>query len=428
MTRTAVLLTALLAGCTAKTPERERPVVAVAEPAKRAPEPAKQDPPKPVPPKPEPPKPEPPPVEPIPAASTTAASTTSSPGSTGATTDDTGDTGDTGGPTGPVPLVAAPIVAADILVPWREVTTLAAGTAPDGFFPFATGVLAGVAPNFYTADATGAWVPVDGLEAPPGAVSGHWPDESWAFQYKTMNDRAVTTRVRLLRLRGKRWVPQTLLADQWRFSEDVGATRKSWKIGYFAVVDRTLLRVASNGLEAPDLRYRGSLMDIVDSKAGDVFTLTEDGGAYYVQTACADQACVDANAIPLPPGSWEWAASIPRQKHSVSLTLREPATSRRTHVLHYETGGWRLEALPDGNVLLALWPTADGGLWAQTETGLLHRDPAGAWRKVALPEGVQPIGRVFAAMTGDMSELWLLGTRSGAQVVLAAAAKAQTPV
>lgn len=423
MTRTAVLLATLLAACTAKNPERERPAVAVAEPAEQAlpPEPAKPDPPKPEPPKPEPSQPDPPPVDPAPHASTTAASTTAEPDSTGGTTDDTG------GPTGPVPLVAAPIVAADVTATWREVTTLPAGAAPDGFFPFATGVLAGVAPNFYTADAAGAWVPVDGLENPPGVVSGHWPDESWAFQYQSMHDRAVTTRVRLLRLRGKRWVPQTLLVDQWHFSDDVGATRKSWKIGYFAVVQNTLLRVASNGLEAPDLRYRGSLRDIVESKAGDVFTLSEDGRTYYVQTACADPSCVDANAIPLPPGSWEWAASIPRQKHSVSLTLREPATARRTHVLHYETGGWKLEALPDGNALMALWPTADGGLWAQTETALLHRDPAGAWRKVALPEGVQPTGPVFAAMTGDMSELWLLGARDGAQIVLATKAKAQAP-
>lgn len=433
MTRTTVLLATLLAACTAKNPERERPVVAAAEPAKQDPPPAPDkpvDPPKPGPTKQDPPKPElpPPPVEPVPAASTSSAGATAEPGSTGGA-DDTGGTTGPAGVSTPLGLVATAITAIDHTPTWREVASLPADAAPNGFYPFATGILTGKQSAFYSTDAAGGLVAAPGVEAPPGAVSGHWPGEAWSIHYKDMNDRAVTTRVRVLRLRGgNRWVPQFVGDDQWQYTEDVGAARKSWKIGYLVDFKHTLLRLASNGLPDPtDLVYHGDLLDVVESKDGDLFTHSTRGGIYFVQVACHDQACADTSATPLPPGAWEWLSSIPRQKHSISLTLREAATDRRTHLLHYETGGWKLEALADGERLVALWPTADGGLWAQTEGALYHRDPAGGWRKAALPADVQPTGPVFAAMTGDMSELWLIGARSGAQVVLATKAKAQDP-
>ncbi|WP_434416127.1 hypothetical protein [Nannocystis pusilla] len=333
---------------------------------------------------------------------------------------------DPAAPAAPIALVAAPIAPTEHTVQWRNVVTLAADTVPKGFQSFATGVLAGEAPNFFTLDATGAWTPA-AVSTNPGRLSGHWPDEAWAVEIGHTNDRAVLGRLRLHRLRGQsRWVPQAIGVDQWVLTDRLGPVRKSWNVGFLAVLDDNLVRVAGNGAPDPAMPVvRGSLSDFVESKAGDLYVLSNDGVNYYVQLACADQACVQTNSVPLPQGAWEWEHTIPRQKHSVSIALHDATNNVTNHVLHYETGGWKLEALPTGARLAGLWPTSDGGMWAQTETGLLHRDPAGAWRSVALPAGFQPSGPVFAATTGNLSELVIVGARDGGQVVLATTAKAQ---
>ncbi|MBZ5711674.1 hypothetical protein [Nannocystis pusilla] len=329
--------------------------------------------------------------------------------------------------TTPAALVAAPIVAAEHQAAWRDVVTLPATPALKGFQYLATGVLAGAGADFYTLDAAGAWVAA-GIGAPPGHLVGHWPDEVWAVEHGQTRDRALLPRLRLHRLRGSsRWVPQAIGTDQWVETDRLGPVRKSWNVGFLAILDNGLVRVAGNGAPDPDLpMVRGSLRDIVESKAGALYTLAEDNG-YYVQIACADADCVQTNATPLPPGAWEWEHTIPRQKHSVSMTLRDPATGATDHILHYETGGWKLEALPAGARFAGLWPTTDGGLWAQTADALLHRDPAGAWRSVALPADVSATGPVFAAMPRAMTELVIMGVRGGAPVLLATAARAQNP-
>lgn len=329
---------------------------------------------------------------------------------------------DPSAPTGPAALVAAPIAATEHTVAWRTVVTPAAPVT-GGFRYFATGVLAGEAPKFFTLDPTGAWTPA-GITGAAWPMSGHWPDEAWAVEFSQLGDRADIGRMRLHRWRGgSRWVPQDLDLDQWVMTDRLGPVRKSWNVGFLAVLDDKLVRVAGNGLADPSLpEVHGHLRDLVESKAGDLFALSKHD-EYRVQIACADAACVQTHSTPLPPGSWEWLQSIPRQKHGVSITLRDHPNTN--HLLHYETGGWKLEVLPAGPQFAGIWPTSDGGMWAQTETGLLHRDPAGAWRSVALPAGFQPSGPVFAAMTTNMSELVILGVQNGAQSVLATPARAQ---
>ncbi|WAS89873.1 hypothetical protein [Nannocystis punicea] len=433
--RASILLACLAAACTANPPTAARPT-AEAAPAPAAPPTAPAAPPAPAtatpapaaPPAPATPsEPATPPVaaaEPTPPTDP-ALPSLADPDPDAPAADPALDPSAAPAPTAPIALVAAPIVAAEHTANWRDVVTLSAGTVAGGFQYFATGVLAGEAPNFFTLDAGGAWGPV-AVPAPPGKPSGHWPDETWAVETGHTRDRAAIPRLRLHRLRGQsRWVPQSLGADQWVETDHLGPLRKSWNVGFLAVLDGSLVRVAGNGTPDPALPVvRGSISDFVESKAGDLYVLSNDG-AYHVQIACADEACVQTNSIPLPQGGWEWQQSIPRQKHSVSIGLHDATNNLTNHLLHYETGGWKLEVLPAGGRLVALWPTADGGMWAQTETGLLHRDPAGAWRSVALPADLRPSGPVFAAMTGNMSELVVVGVRDGAQVVLATAAKTQ---
>src|SRR5690606_33325202 len=105
-------------------------------------------------------------------------------------------------------------------------------------------------------------------------------------------------------------------------------------------------------------------------------------GKMYAVTECEDADCVAQKSVQLPFGAdWSFALQVPRQRHSVSLAgVAKHEGSEKPHLLHYETGGWKLEALTAA--ASGLWPTKDGGLWTMTGSELLHRDPDGGWRKV----------------------------------------------
>ncbi len=335
------------------------------------------------------------------------------------------------------------------VVAWREVATLPGDAAPRGFVYFATGILAGTYPNFYSVDATGTLVSVT-IDEPPGALSGQWPEEAWAIE-RSPNDSTddeATGRLRLHRLRNNtRWVPQTIAGDTWIARESVEVLRKSWKVGYLVKTNAGLLRVAGGSSANPDHSAPSpwQLKDLVESRSGRIYALLgsaldedEGYGDALVQAPCTARACKGPNLMYLPDGDWSWDHSIPRQKHDVSIIA---VGGSEGNILHFEAGDWKLENLNRVD-LEALWPTNDGGMWAQaniwsqepSRRRLLHRDPKGKWREVALPEGVKlPEGPlldsdVFAAIDSKMGELWLIGSRDGVQTVFVTPANAQATV
>ncbi|MFY0541975.1 hypothetical protein [Nannocystis pusilla] len=332
---------------------------------------------------------------------------------------------DPAAPAAPVALVAAPIAPTEHTAQWRDVVTLAADTVPKGFQYFATGVLAGEAlvSSPSTPPAPGPRPPSRPSRAGSAATGPTRPGPS----------RSVTPTI----------APSSRGCDCIDCAARAGGSRRrsasingSWpttsapcaRAGTSASSPSTATTSCASPATAPPIppcRWCADRSATSSRARPATSTSSRPTTSLYVQLACADEACVQTNSIPLPQGAWEWEHTIPRQKHSVSIALHDATNNVTNHVLHYETGGWKLEALPAGARLAGIWPTSDGGMWAQTETGLLHRDPAGAWRSVALPAGFQPSGPVFAAMTGNLGELVIVGARDGGQVVVATAAKAQ---
>jgi membrane dipeptidase len=310
---------------------------------------------------------------------------------------------------------------------WHEHVTLNMDAAPSSFVYFATGILAGTHPNFYSDDWADSLVRVE-FEEPPGALSGEWPLGAWALERRT--SEGGNEQIRLHRLKGAaQWVPEEFAGTQWHDRDSLEVLRESWRSGYLVVGSFGMTRVYANG--APDLHASAhgwlrdadaKLTDLVESRSGHFHALFELRDSYYVQGPCAKPTCVESSSKRLPNGRWTWTHSIPRGQQQVSILV---AGGTQGDILHFGDGRWLLEELPDGATAIALWPAGHSGVWIQVDFGpdhphrhgLLHRAGEGEWSNVALPEGVQVSHDVFAAVDLATHKLWLIGEREGAQVI-----------
>ena len=319
------------------------------------------------------------------------------------------------------------IAATPTTVTWREVARPASATT---FEPLTRGVLARSAGGYSDVDDSGALVLRPEIQAPPSPVLGSWPDNAWYVETRSKilpGDRSMTEirDMRLMRLRGKkRWVPQEYNGAQ-RFPDEGESVQIGGAGGLIVEQNGSLTRLSDNGSDPVlGLDRGGDLVGFFETRSGRVYTVREVDGALYVQRDCADLECVAREAKKLPLGTqWSFTQPVTRQQHSVSAVAEVRVDEGpQAHLLHHETGGWKLERVasaPSG-----LWPTKDGGLWTMIDAQLLHRDPGGAWREVALPAGATA---VTAAMRNDYSELWIAATVDNASVVFATAANAQAP-
>jgi hypothetical protein len=314
--------------------------------------------------------------------------------------------------------------------PWRE---LASPSEALSFVNLDAGVLASSASGLLELDDSGQWVVRTEIEAWPSNTDliGEWPNNVWYIERRDgtigADDRAeYWEELRLMRLRnGKRWVPQEYQAEQ-RFTDDGHDFQIGAKGGLLVTHEGKVTRVAG-GTDDPVIgEFKGELLAFAETRSGRVYPITDSAGAVWVQRDCQDSDCVEQNAIQLPLGDrWNFGRQIARQRHSVTLvaTARPPGqTETVDHLLHYGTGGWKLEAIaqaPDG-----MWPSKDGGLWAKLGAELWHRDPDGAWRNVALPAGASSVS---VALRGDQNELWITGIVAGKPAVYAVHANVQDP-
>lgn len=319
-----------------------------------------------------------------------------------------------------IPVVPVQAITATPATPsWREVMRPA---EPLVFEPVTRGVLARSAAGYHDIDASGALVLRPEIEAPKAPVLGSWPDNAWyieARKSKLKGDRADLDlkEVRLMRLRGdRRWVPQTYKGQQ-RFEDFELSFQIAGKGGMIVASETELTRVDDHAVNpVPGLSYDGSLMGFFETRSGKIYTVRNFLGVNYVQRDCADLECVTREARQLPfEGPWSFSKPVTRQQDSISgvAEINTP-TGRQIFLLHYDAAGWTLESI--ASIPVGLWPTKDGGLWAMVGEQLLHRDPAGAWREIALPERAKSPSM---AMLRDFSELWLAATVGDATVVFA---------
>ena len=98
-------------------------------------------------------------------------------------------------------------------------------------------------------------------------------------------------------------------------------------------------------------------------------------------------------------------------------------------ILHYETGGWKLEATPGNGDVRQLLAAPDGGLWMVLEPkpqSLWHRSDAGKWVAVDLPAELAGSESIQIALR-DPTHVWVAGNVGDVHAIHAAPAAQQAP-
>jgi hypothetical protein len=329
-------------------------------------------------------------------------------------------------PPEPTLVPSSVVTPVEFTAPWRE---LASPSEALTFVNLDAGVLASSASGLLDLDDSGALVLRAEIEAWPSDADliGEWPNNVWYIERREAkeDDRAEDwDELRLMRLRGgKRWVPQDYIVEQ-RFRDRGHRFQIGAKGGLLVTHEGKVTRVAG-GTDDPAMGdFRGQVVAFAETRSGRVYPITRRADAIWVQRNCEDFDCVDANVMQLPLGNrWTFGRQIPRQRHSVTIVATaRPESGQVDHLLHYGAGGWQLEAIaqaPEG-----MWASKDGGLWTKIAAELWHRDPDGAWRKVALPAGVSSVS---VALRDDTNEVWITGLVAGKPAVYAVHANVQDP-
>ncbi len=167
--------------------------------------------------------------------------------------------------------------------------------------------------------------------------------------------------------------------------------------------------------------HRGAAIDLLETGGDAVYVISRDDAGVYAQVACEDEVCVAASVRALPPGPWVFGSRVARGKQSVSVVATSGA---REFLLHRrgKSDGWLLDELPTGERPTWMWASEEGGLWTRTGERIRWRDTEGAWREIALPEG---LSTPSVALTEDRKQVWVSGVVDGAPRIFTAPANAQ---
>jgi hypothetical protein len=291
-------------------------------------------------------------------------------------------------------------------VAWREVSKFA---EPLEFIYVASGVIARSSAGIHERTVDGHLQLRSKITPPEGVLVGHWPEDVWSiettlaapttegqprFEYRVLRFDPLT----------QQWVAQPYHGQERWIGEPL-AVRKGWQAGVLIRESSTLTRAGSH--KPPPhigMRMGKLLLDTFESNSGQLYTVSQRPTGVHVQGDCSDLACVKSTAKKLPFGiEWSFSIQVPRQRKSLTIAARVDIEGTPAHyLLHFETGGWKLESLdlaPTG-----LWANAEGGLWAKLGEALWYRSPGGDWFDIALPEGTDEFS---AALLEDASELWI---------------------
>ena len=309
---------------------------------------------------------------------------------------------------------------------WREVADF---DEPLRFVYFASGALARTDTGYYELDERGGLSPSrPELGLPSDPLEGRWPSDVWYLrstpvEVKGKREPELEHRPMHLDESGE-WVP----GKHRRRSEWIGvelAVHKSWRGGVLVREQALLTPVGARGNPMKiGPRMGKKVIEVFESRAGDLYTVSARSAGYYVQGKCADFDCVEANARKLPYGTrWSFGIQVPRHHHGLSILARveiEGVTAH--HLLHCGINGWTLESLLHPGK--GLWATAEGGLWMILNDELWYRDDGGSWHTVDLPKGAEAIS---AAMVGEDEELWIAAKVGERGVVFATSGSLDEP-
>jgi hypothetical protein len=278
---------------------------------------------------------------------------------------------------------------------------------------------------------------VDALEKvemdvePPAPIVGMWPDDAWFVQerWRKYDGDEEYLELRLMRLRGgKRWVPQVYsgTGEQWFHpgTDDELKPRMSTRSGMLVYGTFDDIDRVGGKHDAPTVGpHLGEVVDFVETGKGRTYVLSYHEGAYYAQSECEDDACVQAQASKFPAGSWKFGRQVPRGRYSVSVLA---SSDGREFVLHHrgKSGGWVLDELPAAERPEFTWSSQEGSLWTLGGGRLRLRDTEAKWFDVALPDGLSDVS---VAVTQDRRRVVVSGVVDGMPKLFATEGNVEVP-
>lgn len=340
---------------------------------------------------------------------------------------------DTAAPTEPpVPLPAPPEIAISAWAATDHAPVWSPGPTPVealALVDLDAGILGRAGTKWFQLDPAGALVEFAMSVEPKPPILGVWPTDAWFVDARSrIEDEWEINEIRLMKLRGgDRWVPQVYGGDQWFHpgTEDWLEPHMSTRSGMlvYSASLPSITRVAGRHDDPTIGPHRGRAIDLLETGGDAVYVISRDDAGVYAQTACEDEVCVAASARMLPTGAWEFGRRVARGKHSVSVVATSGA---REFLLHHrgKSDGWLLDELPAGERPTWMWASQEGGLWTRTGERIRWRDTEGAWREIALPEG---LSSPSLALTEDRKLVWVSGIVDGAPRIFTTPANAQAP-
>ena len=360
----------------------------------------------------------------------------------------------------PIATLPPPVVAAEVerLAPTWELVT-----KPDReveLETLASGVLARLGGVFHEVGPDGALVekpaadPVHQRKMQHYDIEGAWPDDAWWVK-ETMHERDGSD-LQFFKWRANgRWVAQgDGSTTKW---DRYGLSMQRWtpRSGYLLVENEddnrgvaSFTRLASKHPAPEPIAYgTNNLLDVFESAGGTVFLFTEAtdegrSGSYDILRSCKPgeaPGCERSGGLTLPPvgvnGAYFVGVMAARNRWSMSAVINaahEPGNKDREkrYLVHYETGGWKVDAVPGELDVRQMLAAPDGGLWlvlGEKPQTLWHRSDAGKWVAVDLPVDLVGSENIQVALR-DPTHVWVAGNVGEYHAIHAAPAALQSPV
>lgn len=307
--------------------------------------------------------------------------------------------------------------------------------------PLARGVLARIGDGWHEVDTNGELVAARGLWSPGPQlvhnqrISGVWPEDAWYISEESIerdgSDVAFHT------WDGERWIWQKTKGKGVFESDDFAVHRWSPRGGFLLVEQRPdVVNFRRLGGKRPPpgkipLKDSGRVRDALESVDGTVFLFVvpdEPARSSGLENVCNRRPGEILRPPPAGEGGGHYMGSMAARggsKISVEMAaVRDGSIGWKPvdhYIIHYEEGGWEVEAIPGSRIIDAMLAAPDGGLWLVIgDNALWHRSDAGTWMGVDLPPGL--VGAKGLQMAMHRDRLWVVGKVGERHVIHATAA------
>ena len=265
-------------------------------------------------------------------------------------------------------------------------------------------------------DEDGVLQPAVALELPDAELLGRWPDDVWYAKQAPLEVAAAgdgdgggdeglpRVEYELFRLGAEGAFEPVAYRKRAQWIAGPQAARDAGGEGLVILEGSRASRAGSHKeIERVGQRMGKLVLDVVESRAGVLYSMSLRTNGVYVQRSCADTSCVGQHARRLPHGKgWRFGAHVSRGSEALSLIAEvEVEGMNIPHLLHQDGEHWQLDSIAE--LPRGMWGSAGGGLWVLVDDELWYRGARGGWSSIVAPG----TGHLSVAWDPKADVLWL---------------------